>query len=81
MGALATIAGLAPSEIVHVGDGDNDCRAAHEFGCAFIGVDLDGDATFSAPTHAVVRDMHGACAEICKLAGLEPMATHEAPAV
>ena len=29
----------------------------------------------------VVRDMHGACGEICKLAGLEPMATHEAPAV
>mmetsp|Transcript_16572 Transcript_16572/g.35564 ORF Transcript_16572/g.35564 Transcript_16572/m.35564 type:complete len:238 (+) Transcript_16572:318-1031(+) len=65
---------LGPGEILHVGDGENDCSAASEVGCAFMGVSSpDGVArAFKAPVHVLVQDMHHACLEICKLADLPP---------
>eukprot|EP00928_Gymnodinium_smaydae_P064208 TRINITY_DN47609_c0_g1_i1.p1 TRINITY_DN47609_c0_g1~~TRINITY_DN47609_c0_g1_i1.p1 ORF type:complete len:252 (+),score=40.38 TRINITY_DN47609_c0_g1_i1:37-756(+) len=67
--AAATCHELSPAQVVHVGDGDNDCRAARDFGCAFVGVVLpDGHNEFTGPCRAVVSDMHGACRVICDLA-------------
>ena len=72
--AIAHAEGLGlgrATQLVHVGDGDNDCRAAAAFGCRFVGV-VPGrtdaaalgkrklDATsgpFSGPTCGVVNDM------------------------
>lgn len=71
--AAAAVGGLPPARVVHVGDGDNDCRAAHAFGCSFVGIALDGGVgAFSAPVAAVVADMHGACAAVCALAQVPP---------
>lgn len=73
--------GLTSAEAaVHVGDGDNDCRAARDFGCAFVGVAPAGAAAFSAPCHAVVADMHGAGAVLCELLGVPPVAESAAEA-
>ena len=75
-------AGL-PSEgnhlVVMVGDGDNDCRAACDFGCPFIGVELPGHEienaghAFSAPCVSVVRDMHDAGVVLCSMLGIPPV--------
>ena len=67
---------LLQEEIVHVGDGDNDRKAAHEFGCTFIGVcdHPDGpDGKWAGASFTVVRDMHEACDKICERAGLPRM--------
>ena len=60
-------------ELVHVGDGDNDRKAAQEFGCIFIGVcdSADGpDGKWAGAPFTLVSDMHAACAKICELAGV-----------
>lgn len=64
---------LLPEEVVHVGDGDNDRKAAQEFGCPFIGVSdsQDGpDGKWAGASFAVVSDMHAACAKICEYANV-----------
>jgi phosphoglycolate phosphatase-like HAD superfamily hydrolase len=64
---------LLPEELVHVGDGDNDRKAAQEFGCIFIGVcdSADGpDGKWAGAPFTLVSDMHAACAKICELAGV-----------
>ena len=64
---------LLPEQIVHVGDGDNDRKAAQEFGCPFIGVSdsPDGpDGKWAGASFAVVSDMHAACAKICEYADI-----------
>ena len=43
---------LRPSELIHVGDGDNDCRAASEFGYAFIGIALERRMAVAASLEA-----------------------------
>ena len=69
--AVAVAEQLAPSQLVHVGDGNNDCLAAQAFGCTFIGVVLDeGAEPFTGPVHTVVCDMHQACNVVNQLAGL-----------
>ena len=65
---------------VHVGDGDNDCRAAAEFGCRFIGIALPParggngkpNGGFSAPFDAVAIDMVEAAPRLCSLLGIPP---------
>lgn len=67
---------LRPEEVLHVGDGDNDRKAASEFGCPFIGVcdSPDGpDGAWAGAAFPVVPDMHSACAKICKMAGIAGM--------
>ena len=67
---------LRPEELVHVGDGDNDRKAAREFGCPFIGVadsDDGPDGAWAGASFAVVRDMRGACAKICEMAAIPPL--------
>ena len=64
---------LLPEEVVHVGDGDNDRKAAQEFGCRFIGVsDSPGgpDGKWAGASFTVVSDMQAACAKICEYAGV-----------
>ena len=71
---------LAPAELVHVGDGDNDCKAADEFGCPFIGVNLSKElggsglveGGFTKPCAHVVADMAEAAAPLCALLGIPP---------
>lgn len=88
--AIAVASGLtSPQEqLIHVGDGDNDCRAAADFGCRFIGVALEvrnggtgaAGGGFSHACHSVVSDMHGAAAPICSLLGLPtPPASRSIP--
>lgn len=67
---------LLPEEVVHVGDGDNDRKAAREFGCPFIGVcnSADGpDGAWKGASFAVVPDMHQACTKICAMVGVKGM--------
>lgn len=77
---------LRPEEILHVGDGDNDRKAAREFGCPFIGVSdtPDGpDGAWAGASFPVVPDMRAAAVEICKLTGLpdlpEPSSQQDQP--
>lgn len=86
--AVSTAEGLvAPAELVHVGDGDNDCKAARDFGCPFIGIALDvalgGSGApgggFSAPCHVVASDLSAATAPLCTLLGI-PLPAAAAPA-
>lgn len=46
--AIARAEGLGATQLVHVGDGDNDCRAAAAFGCRFVGV-VTGRADAALP--------------------------------
>lgn len=76
---LASVAArevVTSAQVVLVGDGNNDCCAAREFGCPFIGVHDEGAAApadaFSGPVHAIAKDMHQAGAMICALAELPP---------
>lgn len=68
---LATAAaaeGLSPEHVVHVGDGNNDCMAAHAFGCRFIGVVLDGGSgAFTGPVLHTVPDMVAASEKLFEL--------------
>ena len=67
---------LLPEEVLHVGDGDNDRKAAREFGCPFIGVcdSADGpDGAWKGASFAVVPDMHQACTKICAMVGVKGM--------
>ena len=60
---------LDPSHVIHVGDGENDCRAAFDCGCKFVGV-RSKDAKrmqFNGPVHALVEDMHQAGTELSHL--------------
>ena len=69
---------LSAVDIVHVGDGDNDCKAAAEFGCRFIGialpVHLGGSGApnggFTKPCVAVAGDMTSAAPTLCALLGI-----------
>ena len=71
LSTAAVAEGLTPDQMVHVGDGNNDCVAAHTFGCRFIGVVLDGgEGAFTAPALHIVRDMHGACEKLVGLANV-----------
>ena len=68
---------LSPAELVHVGDGDNDCKAAAAFGCAFVGIQIkmskpDPTKHFSASAHALVPDQHAARGPLCHLLGVVP---------
>ena len=71
---------LRPSELIHVGDGDNDCRAASEFGCAFIGIALEkanggsgvAGGGFTKACAAIVPDLTTAAAPLCALLGIPP---------
>lgn len=81
LAAAAAAEGLsAPLELVHVGDGDNDCKAARDFGCPFVGIALDpalgGSGTpgggFTAPCHTVAADLAEAARPLCALLGLPP---------
>ena len=75
LAAAAAAEGLTSQDIVHVGDGNNDCVAAHTFGCRFIGVVLDGGSgSFTAPVLHTVQDMHGARDKLFELAGVAPPA-------
>jgi phosphoglycolate phosphatase-like HAD superfamily hydrolase len=72
---IAALEKLDPSQIVHVGDGDNDCKAAASFGCPFVGIQItqsipDPTKPFSAPAHKLVPDMESARAPLCDLLGL-----------
>jgi len=71
LAAVAKAESLTPAQVVHVGDGDNDCLAAHAFGCHFIGVVLNGTPNhFSAPVSHLVSDMHEASLKIFGLVGV-----------
>ena len=73
--AAAPEPGEAAARLVHVGDGDNDCRAAAEFGCAFIGIALPPNrggsgapgGVFSGPCAAVAADLIDAAARLCPM--------------
>ena len=83
--AIAATAGLGSpaEELVHVGDGDNDCKAAAEFGCRFVGIALDPalggsgtpDSGFTKPCVAITRDMHEAATCVCALLGISAVVT------
>ena len=81
---LETIAELEQvlnRQMIFVGDGRNDCRAAEEFGCYFVGVMHtaethfvadDVESPFSPYVDCVVKDMHGACDRISQLRSRHP---------
>ena len=83
LASAVAAAGLASPvhELVHVGDGDNDCKAAGEFGCRFVGVALDptlgGSGAvgggFTKSCVAVVADMHAAAPILCGMLGIPPL--------
>jgi phosphoglycolate phosphatase-like HAD superfamily hydrolase len=92
LAAIAASEGIDPAEMVMVGDGDNDCRAATELGCPFVGVVLGphaGEAQpintaahgFSREPEHVVADMREATVAICRLADLvsPPQSSSPAP--
>lgn len=54
-------------QLIHVGDGDNDRRAAEEIGCIFVGVAPDGVAQFEGPSYVTVTDMYDALDKLCAL--------------
>ena len=67
-------------ELLHVGDGNNDCKAAAEVGCRFVGVRLAPELggaprgashPFTYPCVDVVADMNGALHALCPLLGIE----------
>ena len=78
---------LSAGQMLHVGDGDNDCKAAYEYGCRFVGVALSvanggsgaPDGGFTRPCHAIVPDMNAAAIVLCDLLGLPPPATATSP--
>ena len=51
--------GVAHSEIVHVGDGENDAEAAKRFGCIFLGI-RQKNRLFKDASLSVVEDMRAA---------------------
>ena len=67
---IAAAEGLSPAQVLHVGDGDNDRRAAVECGCPFVGV--NADTPFAGPVATTVDDMFAACDVICELARVPP---------
>jgi phosphoglycolate phosphatase-like HAD superfamily hydrolase len=56
--ATATHCGVAPAEILMVGDGEDDRTAARAFGCAFAGVVLD-EPRFDGEADLVLSDLSG----------------------
>ncbi len=50
--------GARPRELVFIGDGEDDRRAAAAFGCAFIGVTPDGASRFESPPGRQISDLH-----------------------
>lgn len=46
-----------PEELVFVGDGEDDRRAAGALGCAFIGVALEGDGRFDQAPRTKIPDL------------------------
>lgn len=79
-------AALPPTQMIHVGDGDNDCKAASEYGCRFIGIALSvehggsgkPDGGFTKPCHAIATDMYAAAGPLCTLLGIPPLAADDA---
>lgn len=61
------------TQLVHVGDGENDRRAAAEIGCIFVGVAPDGNSQFNGPTYATVTDMQDAAVALCGLLSVPPL--------
>ena len=58
---IAELEACEPEDLVHVGDGANDAKAAAAFGCAFIGVEHNGrERAEFAHAVAVVKDMREA---------------------
>ncbi len=66
--AIARDDGIAPRDLVYVGDREVDRRAALAAGCRFVGVTTD-TAEFSAPPEAVLRDLADLPAVIERLGG------------
>jgi phosphoglycolate phosphatase-like HAD superfamily hydrolase len=57
LGIIAEDAGVAPGEIVLVGDSDDDRSAADAFGCGFIAVVRPGSQRFSRPPGIRIPDL------------------------
>ena len=78
LAAIAADAGISGAELVHVGDGDNDCKAAAEFGCRFVGIVLDPasggngkpDGGFTRPCAAVGCNLEELAPRLCTMLGL-----------
>uniref|UniRef100_A0A7S0FFC0 Phosphoglycolate phosphatase n=1 Tax=Pyrodinium bahamense TaxID=73915 RepID=A0A7S0FFC0_9DINO len=73
--AIAAHADVAPAEILHVGDGDNDANAAARFGCAFVRLRDQPNAATAVVGEILAADMHAAGTIICRWAGLPPLPT------
>lgn len=50
---------VAPRDVVVVGDGESDRRAAAALGCRFVGLATDGNAWENAPGFIVLHDLAG----------------------
>lgn len=77
LAAIAAHAGASVTDILHIGDGDNDSDAATRFGCNFVRVRESPELSQHVGCKEnVVRDMHEATDFVCQWAGLTPPPLH-----
>jgi len=78
LAAIAAHAGASASDILHIGDGDNDADAAKRFGCNFVRLrESQEGSQHVGCEETVVVDMHEATDFVCQWVGLTPPSVHD----
>lgn len=71
--AIARRTGVTPSDVLMVGDGEDDRQAAHAFGCPFVGIAQSNNGRFAAPPQHRIVDLH-ALRPLCEhIGGIGPL--------